>query len=182
MCDFSALFKDFDLATRFIVDRLLDETHRVHVFDFTAGAEVAEVLRRHVFFMLTCAADRYVDIGAQVSVLHVAIACAEVAQNLTQLDDIGSGLFWAANIWTRDDFHQRNACAVEIDERHVRVHVVDRFASVLFKVNALDAYETGHTRGHIHKDLAFTDDGLIELADLIALRQIRVEIVFAVKR
>ncbi|EKD60492.1 MAG: hypothetical protein ACD_54C00703G0001 [uncultured bacterium] len=179
--DRAAILQNGDLAARFIVDRQLDEAHRVHVLDLAARAQMAKVLRGLIFFILAGAADRHVHIGAQVAVLHVTIAGAQIAQDLPQLDDIGRGLFRATNVGARDDFHQRNAGAVEIDERHRRVHVVDRLARVLFEVDAFDPHQTGDARRQFHQHFALADDGVIELRNLIALRQIGVEIVLAVK-
>ena len=126
-------------------------------------------------------ADRYVHIGAQVAILHIAIAGAQIAQDLAQLGHIGGRLFGAANIGAADDLHQRHAGAVQIHKRHGRVHIVDRLACILFKVNPLDPHAAGHARAHIDDNLALAHDGVIKLADLVALRQVWVEIVFAVK-
>ena len=113
--------------------------------------------------------------------MHIPIASAEIAQQLTQLTQVFSGLFRPANVGARNDFHQRNAGPVQIDERHFRVHIVDGLARILLKVNALDANRTGHARFHIHQHFTLTDDGVFELADLITLRQIRIEVVLAIK-
>ncbi len=49
------------------------------------------------------------------------------------------------------------------------MHVVDRLASVLLKVKAFDANGLGVTV-NLDLDLAFPNDRLLELTDLIALR------------
>ena len=63
----------------------------------------------------------------------------------------------------------------------LRVHVVDRLAGVLLQVQALDA--DLHHGAVVQLDLeeALTDDGVLELADLIALRQVGIEVVLAVE-
>ncbi len=79
----------------------LDEAHRVHVLDLAAGAEMAEILGFLIAFIVAGAADGDVDVGAQVAVLHVAVAGAQIAQDLAQFHDIGGGLFGAANVRAR---------------------------------------------------------------------------------
>ena len=63
----------------------------------------------------------------------------------------------------------------------VRVHVVDRLAGVLLEVDALDADLAGDAGGEVDEDLALADDRVVELADLVALRQVGVEVVLAVE-
>ena len=77
---------------------------------------MAEIAGCCKFFILANAAYRYVDISAQIAVLHVAIAGAQVPQDLAQFYHIGGGLFWAANIWAADNFHQRHTGAVQINK------------------------------------------------------------------
>ena len=63
----------------------------------------------------------------------------------------------------------------------MRVHIVDRLPGILLKVDALHAHHAGNAGTHINKDFAFADNRVIKLADLIALRQVGVKVVFAVK-
>ena len=100
---------------------------------------------------------------------------------MAQFAKVGGGLFGAANVGARDDFHQTDASTVEIDERHIRVHVVDRFARVLFHMDALDPHEPRGAVANLDQHFAFAHDGFIKLADLIALRQVGVEVVLAVE-
>ncbi len=64
--------------------------------------------------------------------------------------------------------------------------VVHRLAGILFKVQALDAdldvLELALTVGtERDDDLALADDRVLELRDLVALRQVRIEVVLAVE-
>jgi hypothetical protein len=63
---------------------------------------------------------------------------------------------------------------------HVGVLVVDRLAGVLLQVQALDA-DLRVDAIDQSTDLALADDRMLELADLIALRQVGIEIVLAVE-
>ena len=58
---------------------------------------------------------------------------------------------------------------------------MDRLASVLLHVNTLNANQTRDAFAHLNKDFTFAHNRMIQLADLIALRQVRIEIVLAVK-
>ena len=69
-----------------------------------------------IFFILSWPANRDVDIGAQVPVLHIPVTGAQIAQDLTQFYDIGGGFFWAANIGAADDFHQRHSGTIQINK------------------------------------------------------------------
>ena len=43
------------------------------------------------------------------------------------------------------------------------IHVVDRFTSVLFKVDTLDPHQTRDARSHVDENLALAHDGFIKL-------------------
>ena len=184
--DLAAIFQNGNLAAGFIVNRLRHEAHRVHVLDLAPGAEMAEILGGLILFILPRTADRHVDIRPQVAVLHVAVTGAQIAQDLAQFGDIGCRLLRPANVGARDNLHQGHAGAVEIDKGHGGVHVMDRLAGVLFQMNPLDPDQTGDPLairfgGKFDQHFTFTHDGVVKLTDLIALRQIGVEIVLAVK-
>lgn len=140
-----------------------------------------EVAGLAVFLIRTGLADGDVNVRAQVAVLHVAVTGAEIAQDLAQLAHVCGGLFGAADIRTADDFHQADAGAVEIDEGHGGVHVVDRLARVLFHVDTFDPHQAGDAGLHVHEDFAFAHQRLVKLGDLVALRQVGVEVVLAVE-
>jgi hypothetical protein len=60
------------------------------------------------------------------------------------------------------------------------VPIVHRLAGILFEVQAFDTDRDGLVR-HIDDDLALAHDRRLVLADLIARRQVRVEIVLAIE-
>ena len=161
----AARLQDGDLAPRLMVDGHLDETHGVHVLDLAARAQMFKILGLLVFLVLPGAADRHIHVGAQVPVLHVAVAGAEIEHDLAQLGQVGGGLFGATDIGARDDLHQRNPGAVEVHEGQGRVHVMDRLPRVLFQVDALDADRARRAVPHLHQHFALTHDGVIKLRD-----------------
>ena len=62
-----------------------------------------------------------------------------------------------------------------------RMLIVQRFAGVLFEVQPLDADAHRLAVRHVDDDFALAHDRRFVLADLVALRQIRIKIVFAVE-
>ena len=169
LVDPAAILEDADLAAGLIFDGLAHEADRVDVLDFAAGAEFSPG-----------AAHRDVDVGPQRALFHVAVAGAEIAHDLAQLRDIGLGLVSRAHVGLRHDLHQGAAGAVEVDEAHAGVLVVERLAGVLLEVQALDADLDGAAVDvDVHRALAH--HRLLVLRDLVALRQVGVEIVLAVE-
>ena len=106
---------------------------------------------------------------------------AEVAQDRPQFPQIGAGLLRRADIGFGDDLHQRDAGPVQVDQRLGGVLVVDRLAGILLQVKAGDADNLCGAVGEFDLDLTRADDRMLILADLIALRQIGVEIVLPVE-
>ena len=56
------------------------------------------------------------------------------------------------------------------------------FTRVLFEVNSLYAHQPCGTVAHFNQHFAFADDGVIKLRNLIALGQVGIKVIFAVKR
>ena len=177
----AAIFDNGDLAACLIFDGLLNEPQRIHVLDLAARAKMAEITCFTEFFIGARCADRHVYIRTQIAVLHIPVTRAQIEHDLAQFRDIGRCLLWAANIGARDDLHQRDTRAVEIHERQGGIHIMDGFACVLLQVDTLNAHNPCRAIAKLDQNLAFAHDRVIQLADLIALRKVRVEIVFAVK-
>src|SRR5262249_53283128 len=78
LIDGAASFDDVDLSAHLEIDRLADKADRIEVLDLAARAERA-----------TWLAHRNVDVGAQVALLHVAIAGAEITQDRAQFAQEG---------------------------------------------------------------------------------------------
>ena len=56
------------------------------------------------------------------------------------------------------------------------------FASVLFQMQAFDPHREGRTVLAFNNDFTLPNDRVLELADLVALRQVGIEIVLAIKQ
>ena len=166
----AALLDDLDLAACLVFDGLADEADRVDVLDLAARAE-----------RFARAAHRHVHVGAERALLHIAVAGAEITEDRPELGDIGARLLGGAQVRLRHDLHQSDARAVQIDIGILRVLVVQTLAGVLLEMQPLDADHDPLAAQEIDDHFAFADDRTLVLTDLIALRQVRIEIVLPVE-
>ena len=124
---------------------------------------------------------RNVGVAAEAAFLHVAVGHLEITQHRPQFAQISSGLFGGAEVGLADDFHQGYARAVEIDQ--AAIGRVDVLAGVFLQVDA-DQADAGRAAvagltGQI--DVAAQAQWSLVLAYLVALGQVRIEVVFAVE-
>ena len=100
------------------------------------------------------------------------------------------GLLRGAEVWLGNDLDEGNAGAVEVDVRPA-ARRVDRLASVVLQVNAVDAEGLVDavddlpgwlTPSRPNLNSAAPGQRLIVLGDLVALGQVRVKIVLAGKK
>ena len=157
LIDSAARFEHADLPRHLEVDRGAEEAEGVQILDLRARAE-----------RLAGAAHRHVRVAAQRSFLHVPVAHLGVHEDLPQPREVLRGVLRGADVGLRHDLDERHAGAVEIDPRQLAV--VDRLPRVLFHVDAADAHVA---------DAAARRERAIELRDLVALRQVGVEVVLA---
>ena len=124
-------------------------------------------------------AHRHVGVAAERAFLHVAVADLEVAHQRVDLLHVRDRFLRRAHVGLGDDLEQRRAGAIEVDARQAVEVLVQRLAGVLFEVRARDADRLA--RAVVEHDLerALLDDRLLVLADLVALRQIGIEVVLA---
>ena len=121
-------------------------------------------------------ADRDVPVDAQAPLLHVHVGDAELAdrgaEELRPLPGLGGG----ADVGLGDDLDQRRTAAVEVHERGAGavdpagLADVGQLGRVLLQVGAMDADVA---------ELAVDRNRLVVLADLVALRQVGIEVVLA---
>src|SRR5262249_5209777 len=76
----AALLDDLDLPTSLMLDCLANKADRIDILDFATRPK-----------RLSRSAHRDIDVGAQVSFFHIAVAGAEVAQDRPQLRDESFG-------------------------------------------------------------------------------------------
>jgi hypothetical protein len=165
-----AVLEQRDLPPRLELDRLLHEAERVQVLDLAARAELRLARPPH----------RHVGIAAEGPFLHVAVADADPAHQGVQGARVGHSFLRAAQLRLGHDLEERRAGAVEVDPCHALEVFVQRLPRVLFQVRPRQADGLLPARGRDRHGAALHDRDLV-LADLVALRQVRIEVVLARK-
>ena len=116
-----------------------------------------------------------------MALFHVAGGYVDVLQHLLDLGEIRVRFVGAAHVRLAHDFDQWRSGAVQI---HVGVAVgileafVDALAGVVFHVDARDP-DALVDAADLDVDIAVLGQRLIVLRDLVALGQIRIEVVLA---
>ena len=147
--------------------------HGVHVLDLDEFAQGIAGL-----------ANGHVGVAAQAALVHVAVADADVLQDLPQPGEVGRGFAGAADIGLAHDLHEGHARAVEVDVAQVGIVsglVVDGLAGFFLQVDAPQSDESGAVLA-LDLDTAAQGDGFarpVVLRDLVALGQVRIEVVLA---
>ena len=125
------------------------------------------------------------DIGlaAHRALLHVAAAGADIAQNGAQLGQIVVRFVGAVEIGFGDDLQQRHARTVVVQQavRRAIAADMDRFAGILLQVGAAQANDLWPAVSARDGEAAADAQRQFVLADLIALGQIGIAVVFAGK-
>lgn len=116
--------EEFGLADDFVTNGAVNGAEAVEIFDLDLGAEL----------LLSPGSEGDIDIAAELSFFHVAIADSGVLHDFLKGGEVGVGLVGGAHIGFADAFHERNAGAVVIDAA-VFAEVV-KFCHVLLEVDA----------------------------------------------
>ena len=127
-------------------------------------------------------AERDVRLDAELAALHVRVGRADRAQQQLELLGVAPGLLGGPDVRLGDDLHQRHAGAIEVDEAEPlarRPLAVDELRGVLLEVGAGDARRE-RAVGGVEGERPGGCERQVVLADLVALRQVRVEVVLAV--
>ena len=112
--------------------------------------------------------------------MHVAVAHPQPDHQRVQGLGVFHGLCGRAHVGLGDDFQERRAGPVEVNAALALIVIVQTFARVFFEVRARELHRVRLTI--VHEVHATTlHHGGLELADLVALGQIGVEVVFARK-
>ena len=171
----AAIFKDRNLATCLIFNRLSDEADRVHILDFATCTEFA-----------AGTTHGNVHIHTHGALIHIAVTCSKIANNGPQFGHISLSFIRRAHIRFGNDLHQRNAGTVQINKRHGWMLIVHGFSCILLQMQAFNAdfnfFEiTFFIRANRNVDDPLPNNWVFELGYLITLRQIRIEIVLTIK-
>ena len=90
-------------------------------------------------------------------------------------------LFRRPEVGLGHDLEKRCAGAVEINAGFPTEGIVDRLAGIFLQMRAGDADRKKRPVFQRHLENTFADDGRKKLTDLIALGQVRVEVIFAIE-
>src|SRR6266704_2535292 len=156
------------LALRLVFEGALHGTETIHVLD----------LCLHAQFLLSIRTHRDIGITAQTSLFHTSRGYTQVHQDLAQLLHIEPRLFRAAQVGFADDLHQRRAGAIDVDEA-VAI-MMQQPSGVLLELDACDT-DAALLSIVFNREIAVAAQGDIVLRDLIALHQVWIRIVLAVK-
>ena len=151
-----------------MLDRLFEEAEGVEVLDLAARAELVGTHRP----------DRHVGVAAEGAFLHVAVADADPLDERVECLRVGHGFRGGPHVGLGDDLQQRRPGAVEVDAAHAVEVLVERLAGVLLEVRAGqldDLLDVADLDAHRAPD----DDRQLVLADLVALREVGIEVVLA---
>ena len=159
------------LPRNLVLDRLFQEAEGVQILHFRSRAELLHP------------SGPYGDIGitAQMALLHIAGRHPYVLHGQLQFIQISDGFLGAANVGLTDDFSQRDTGAVQVHIAvtiAVAIPVVGVFSRVVLEMQTRD---TDALCSCLERRVqpAVLGQRLIELRNLVALRQIRIEVILA---
>ena len=93
----------------------------------------------------------------------------------------GDGLIGIGHVGFSDHLNQRRAGSVQVDASHAMEILMERFAGILFQVGMVNAHPLGVAIGQVDIHIAGTDNRALQLCCLVALGQVRIEIVLPFK-
>ena len=164
----SSLTENFGLPFDFILDGVFDELERVDILEFHLGAQ----------FIGAHGPQRKVGFTAKTALFHVAVTDVDIHQHVTQGLQIRDDFVRRAHIRLGHNFNQRRSRPIQIDKTAgIRVNV---FPRVFFQMRSTDSDLLGRPVA-LQLQPAILANGPVILGYLIALRQVRVKIVFSGK-
>ena len=171
----AAGLNNLDMTARLIINRLADKAHRVNVFDLAARAQLSARF-----------ANGDVYISAQITFFHITVTGAKRPDNAAKFFNVSRGFLRRTHIGLGNDFHQRDAAAIQIDIGFIRRKIVHGFPGVLLQMEPLnsDGDFVADIAVRINREnvnFAFAHNWEFELRNLISLRQVNIEVVLAVK-
>ena len=151
---------------------------RVHVLDLNLGPEP----------FASHGPYRHVDVASHGPFRQVPVAHVEVPDEPSHLRSVGGDFPARSKVGLGHDLDERDARAVVVRERVPRFASLRRevreLAGVFFDVRAGDADTFGASAvfdGDDDVEVSALRDWLVELRDLVALGQVRVEVLLAIE-
>src|SRR5271157_1935556 len=171
LLDLAARLDHLLVALDLVFQRLADEAEGIDVLHFCLGAELR----------LPARTDADVRIATQRTFFHVAVADAGVEDDLLQPGQIFVRFVRRRNVGLTNDLDQRHTGTVQVDGRPLAAvvqAVVQALAGVFLQVNARDTDALGPVR-RLDLDVSVLGERFVVLRDLIALGQVRIEVILA---
>src|SRR4029077_829727 len=167
----AAGFDHANLPVNFVFQGLADKTEGIHILDFGLGPK------------LFLASWTHADIGvtARGSFLHVDVTDARVEDDFFQSRKVFVGFLGRSDIRRTDYFNQRYPATVQIDRGlllRIGKTLVQTLASIFLEVQPRNSNLLDSAAGW-DLDPTVLSQRLIVLRDLVALGQIRIEIILA---
>ena len=165
----SAPVQQLDLPVDFVLDRFFEMTERVDVLHLRLGAERLLPTRAH----------RDVGVAAQAPLFHVAVVDAEPHQDVAQAREELGRLGGGAHVRLRHDLDERHAAPVVVDVGApigIEEALMQRLARVFLHVDAGQSNPRDRSTDGDVEASAERQRPLV-LRDLVALGQVRVEVV-----
>ncbi len=158
----------FDLE----LDRPFHRPERVHVLDLDPGPERFRAARP----------EGHVGLDPHLAPFHVGVGGTDRAEQQLELLGVAPRLLGGPDLRFGDDLHERGARPVEVDEADlapVRIHPVDELGRVLLQVCPGDRHGE-RPIGGVEGEPAARGQRQLVLADLVALGEVRIEVVLAI--
>ena len=154
-----------------VLERLLHVRDRVQVLDLDLHAERG----------VAVGTEGHVRVAAQRAFFHVPVRGVHPAHEAAQPHEVVVRLVGRGEVRLRDDLDERRSRAVQVDERRGRRDVVPwdvvhGLSRVLLEVNAVQA-DLAPAGVRLDGDAASRRERALVLGDLIALREVGVEVV-----
>ena len=168
--NFFAGIQQSGLPLDLIIDGTGNRFQRVHVFDLCTSTQFP-ILRTH---------NRNIDIAAERTFFHFTVTDTSVLQQEHNLFNESLRFFCGRNIRLCNDFYQRDTTTVVVCQRNGVEVIVHQFSGIFFQVDMVDSDILLSVRG-VNSNFAFQTKRIIQLGNLICLRQVRIEVVLSVK-
>jgi hypothetical protein len=171
MIDGTAAADGDDLPVDLVLDGLLHVAEGVQVLDLDLHPQCLGTGRPH----------RDVGVAAQTALFHIAVVDLDRHEDGAEPGEELRGIGGRPEVRLGDDFDQRHAAAVEVEVgagAGIGEPVVERLAGVLFHVDPGDP-DAARAAAGLELHGAAGRQRPIVLGDLIALGQVRIEVVLA---
>ncbi len=170
LLNLAALVQHFRLPLDLVLDRILHELEGVDILQLDLRAE----------FLLPQGTQGEVRLAAETAFVHIAVADFEIHENIPEALQIGHHFVGGTHVRFGHNFQQRRSGPIQIHPAAARSGLVHVLSGVFFQVRPPDPHALPAVAGG-NLDPSLLADRRFVLGNLIALRQIGIEVVLARK-